>query len=281
MIRGISAKNITESVSNLCILANCDIAGDVEKCLKGVLKEESSSLAKDVMSQILKNIDIARKKRIPVCQDTGVALVFVELGQDARIRGGNLCEAINEGVRQGYEKGFLRKSIVRDPFSRENTRDNTPAVIHTDVVKGNKVKITVMPKGAGTENMSSLAMLLPSAGREEVKKFVVEKIKEAGANPCPPLLVGIGIGGTFDSVAVLAKKALLRPLSSSNASRFYAGMEKELLKEINHLRIGPQGFGGKFTALAVHINAAPCHIATLPVAVDINCHAIRHRSAVL
>ena len=281
MIRGISAKNITESVSNLCILANCDIAGDVEKCLKRVLKEESSSLAKDVMSQILKNIDIARKKRIPVCQDTGVALVFVELGQDARIRGGNLCEAINEGVRQGYEKGFLRKSIVRDPFSRENTRDNTPAVIHTDVVKGNKVKITVMPKGAGTENMSSLAMLLPSAGREEVKKFVVEKIKEAGANPCPPLLVGIGIGGTFDSVAVLAKKALLRPLSSSNASRFYAGMEKELLKEINHLRIGPQGFGGKFTALAVHINAAPCHIATLPVAVDINCHAIRHRSAVL
>jgi len=281
MIRGISAKNITESVSNLCILADCDIAGDVEKCLKRVLKEESSSLAKDVMSQILKNIDIARKKRIPVCQDTGVALVFVELGQDARIRGGNLCEAINEGVRQGYEKGFLRKSIVRDPFSRENTRDNTPAVIHTDVVKGNKVKITVMPKGAGTENMSSLAMLLPSAGREEVKKFVVEKIKEAGANPCPPLLVGIGIGGTFDSVAVLAKKALLRPLSSSNASRFYAGMEKELLKEINHLRIGPQGFGGKFTALAVHINAAPCHIATLPVAVDINCHAIRHRSAVL
>ena len=233
-------------------------------------------MAKEILEKILTNIDIAKKEEMPICQDTGMACVFIEIGQDVHIIGGNLKDAINEGIRQGYNEGFLRKSVVKDPLDRINTMDNTPAIIYYDIVEGDKLKIKVAPKGFGSENMSQLKMLKPADGLEGVKDFVLKVVKEAGPNPCPPIVVGIGIGGTFDKAANLAKKALVRPLNEKNNNEFYANLEKELLKEVNELGIGPQGFGGKTTALAVNIETYPTHIAGLPVAVNINCHVTRH-----
>jgi fumarate hydratase subunit alpha len=226
-------------------------------------------------------VDIARENGVPICQDTGVACVFLELGQEVHVVGGDLYEAVNEGVRQGYKEGYLRKSVVADPLRRKNTGDNTPAVVNTDIVPGDKLTITIGPKGAGSENMSRLAMFPPSKGEKGVKDFVVETVQLAGPNPCPPIVVGVGIGGTFDRVALLAKKALMRSTQARNPDVYYAGMEEELLERINKLGIGPQGFGGKTTALAVNIEAYPTHIACLPVAVNINCHVTRHVKATL
>ena len=234
-------------------------------------------LANDVLKKIYLNADIARDNNMPICQDTGMACVFVELGQDVHITGGSLEDAINEGVRRGYEEGFLRKSVVKDPLNRVNTKDNTPAIIYYDIVKGDKVKITVAPKGFGSENMSRIAMLKPSDGIEGVKKFILETVENAGPNPCPPMVVGVGIGGTFDKAAYLAKKALLRPIDQSSEIEFYKELEEELIEEINKLGIGPQGFGGRTTALGINIEVYPTHIAGLPVAVNINCHATRHK----
>jgi fumarate hydratase subunit alpha len=224
----------------------------------------------------MENADIAERESLPMCQDTGMACVFVSVGQDAHIVGGSLEEAINQGVRQGYKDGYLRKSVVKDPLDRVNTGDNTPAAIYYDIVPGNKLKITIAPKGFGSENMSKIKMLKPSDGIEGIKKFIIETVKEAGPNPCPPTIIGVGIGGTFDKVAFLAKKALLRPINKSNSNPFYADLEKELLEKINQLGVGPQGFGGKTTSLGINIEVFPTHIAGLPVAVNVNCHATRH-----
>lgn len=233
------------------------------------------------MKQLLENAHIARENAVPMCQDTGFAVVFLELGQDVNITGGFLYDAVNEGVRKGYTEGYLRKSIVNHPLQRINTGDNTPAVIHTSIVPGDKLTITVAPKGGGSENMSAIRMLKPAEGREGVKKFVLETVKNAGPNPCPPVIVGVGMGGTFEKAALLAKQALLRPLGQPHPESDIAELESELLEEINKTGIGPQGLGGRTTALGVHILTYPCHIASLPVAVNINCHAARHKKAVL
>lgn len=280
-MREINAKSITEAVKKICIEANCLIGEEVLTALKKALELEESPTGKEVIQQLLDNNKLAREKMVPICQDTGTAVIFVELGQDVHITGANLYDAINQGVRDGYQEGYLRKSIVADPLNRKNTGDNTPAAIHLDLVPGEQLKISVLAKGGGSENMSTLAMLPPSAGIEGVKKFVVDAIKRAGSNPCPPIVVGVGIGGTFEGVAYLAKKSHLRPLASKHSDPFYAQLEAELLKLVNNTGIGPQGFGGRITALAVHINNGPCHITGLPVAVNINCHAVRHKSVVL
>jgi fumarate hydratase subunit alpha len=231
---------------------------------------------------ILENHRLAAREQRPACQDTGLAVVFLELGQDVRIEGGDLVAAINEGVRRGYEKGYLRKSVVAEPlFERKNTRDNTPAIIHTSIVAGDKLKITLAPKGGGAENMSGVAMMIPAAGVEGVRKFVIEQVRKAGPNPCPPVVVGVGIGGNFEVAPLLAKKALVRPMGSRNPNPAYAALEDELLEAINKLGIGPQGLGGSTTALAVHVEYAPCHIASLPVAVNLNCHVSPHQSITL
>ncbi len=243
--------------------------------------DEISLTGKNIFKQLLKNAEIAREESVPICQDTGFAVVFVELGQDVRIEGGNLNEAINLGVRKGYAEGYLRKSIVKNPIDRVNTGDNTPAIIHTEIVAGANLKITVAPKGGGGENMSSLKMLKPAEGVEGVKNFVLETVRLAGPNPCPPIVLGVGVGGTFEKAAFLAKKALLRPVGSPNKIPEIADLEKELLDEVNMIGIGPQGFGGRVTALSVNIEIFPTHIACLPVAVNINCHASRHKSCIL
>lgn len=243
-------------------------------------KQRALAPAKEILGHIIKNYEIAEQKNQPVCQDTGVACVFLKIGQDVHIKG-DINESINEGVRQGYTEGYLRKSVVADPFNRVNTGDNTPAMIYIDLVPGDKIEITVAPKGFGSENMSQIAMLRPSDGLLGVKEFVKRTVFEAGPNPCPPIVVGVGIGGTFDKAALLAKKALLRPVDAPNETPFYAQLEKELLDEINDLGIGPQGFGGKTTALAVNIEYFPTHIAGLPVAVNINCHVTRHKTEVI
>lgn len=275
-MREINISEITKAVRNLCISANYYLSEDVKSKIKEAHENESWEMAKGILDKIITNIDIAKNEQMPICQDTGMACIFIELGQDAHIVGGNLQDAINEGVRLGYTDGYLRKSVVKDPLDRINTKDNTPAVIYYDIVPGDKLKIVVAPKGFGSENMSQLKMLKPSDGLKGVKEFVLKVVKEAGPNPCPPIVVGIGIGGTFDKAANLAKKALIRPLSERNDNNFYAELEKELLSEINLLGIGPQGFGGKTTALAVNIETYPTHIAGLPVAVNINCHVTRH-----
>ncbi|GFR36456.1 fumarate hydratase [Thermobrachium celere] len=239
------------------------------------------NLEKKILDILIKNSEIAENEKMPMCQDTGMAVVFMEIGQDVHIVGGNLEDAINEGVRQGYIEGYLRKSVVKDPLDRVNTKDNTPAIIHYSIVPGDKIKITVAPKGFGSENMSRLKMLKPADGVEGVKKFVLETVKEAGPNPCPPIVVGVGIGGTFEKAAFLAKKALLRSVDEENKNPYYAQLEKELLEEINKLGIGPQGFGGLTTCLGVNIEVYATHIAGLPVAVNINCHATRHKEAVI
>ncbi|MBS4535100.1 fumarate hydratase [Clostridium sp. D2Q-14] len=275
-MREINVFEITKAVRNLCINSNYYLSQDVKDRIKEAFNNESSSMAKDILEKILKNIDIAKNEDMPACQDTGMACVFVEIGQDIHIVGGDLEDAINEGVRQGYIEGYLRKSVVKDPLNRVNTKDNTPGVIYYDMVSGNKLNITVAPKGFGSENMSQIKMLKPADGIEGVKEFIIEVVRDAGPNPCPPIVVGVGIGGTFDKAANMAKRALIRPLSEKNNNKFYRDLEDEILEEINKLGIGPQGFGGKTTALAVNIETYPTHIAGLPVAVNINCHVTRH-----
>ena len=279
-MREIKASLITESVKKLCIDANCHLDNDVKNCICKFHSEETWDQAKEILERIIENYKIADDKNQPVCQDTGVACVFLKIGQDVHIDG-DLTEAVNEGVRQGYDEGYLRKSVVRDPLDRVNTGDNTPAMLYTELVPGDKIEITVAPKGFGSENMSKIAMLRPSDGVEGVKEFVVNAVEAAGPNPCPPIVVGVGIGGTFDKAAYLAKKALLRPLDERNDVEFYRELEEELLEKINALGIGPQGFGGRTTALAVNIEQFPTHIAGLPVAVNINCHVTRHKTEVI
>ncbi|MCL6609957.1 MAG: fumarate hydratase [Peptococcaceae bacterium] len=281
VIKTVTTGEIVETVARLCMEANYYLGDDVIRAFENSLKEELSLTGKDILKQLLMNAKIAAEDQVPMCQDTGFAVVFLELGQEVRIAGGNLYDAINEGVRKGYTGGFLRKSIVDHPLNRVNTGDNTPAVIHTRVVPGDKLKITLAPKGGGSENMSALRMLKPAEGLEGVKKFVIDTVRAAGPNPCPPMVVGVGIGGTFEKCALLAKEALLRELGKPSPLPDIAAIEKELLEKINALGIGPQGLGGRTTALAVHIEIYPCHIASLPVAVNINCHAARHKEAVL
>jgi fumarate hydratase subunit alpha len=265
----------------MCKEANYFLGQDVIAALEKGLHEEVSPAGKEVFKQLLENARIAAEEEIPICQDTGFAVIFVELGQDVHLTGGDFNEAIQEGVRRGYTEGYLRKSIVKDPLERVNSNDNTPAVIHIDIVPGDKIKLVFVPKGGGSENMSAVKMLTPSQGVGGLVDFVVDTVSLAGANPCPPLVVGVGFGGTFEKVALLAKKALLRPLGQPNANPFYADLEKEILKRINQTGIGPQGFGGRITAMAVHIEVFPCHIATMPAAVNINCHACRHVERVI
>lgn len=280
-MRKIDAQKITEVVKRLCMEANYYLGDDVVKALKKAQRIEKSPIGKEIIKQILENSQIARKEKLPICQDTGFVVVFLELGQKINITGGNLYEAINEGVSQGYKEGFLRKSIVKDPLKRKNTGDNTPAVIHTEIVAGDKLKITVVPKGCGSENMSEIKMMSPSDGICGVEDFVVDRVNRSGGNPCPPIIVGVGIGGTFEKCAQLAKQALLRTIGIRNSDSFYADLEKRLLEKINNLGIGPMGLGGRVTALDVFVETYPCHIAGLPVAVNIQCHAARHKEAVV
>ena len=281
-MREVSVNTIRDIVRELCIEANYYISDDIKEGLLNSNNKEKSEIAKEVLSKIIENDDIAKKEDMPICQDTGMACIFLDIGQDVHFVDGNLEEAINEGVRRGYEDGYLRKSIVKDPvLNRVNTKDNTPAIIYYNIVDGNKVKITVSPKGFGSENMSNIAMLKPSDGIEGVKKFILRTVEEAGPNPCPPMVIGVGIGGTFDKVALLAKKALLRPINERNKNEDYAKLEEELLKDINSLGIGPQGFGGLTTALGINIETYPTHIAGMPVAVNISCHVTRHKERVI
>ena len=279
-MRELMAEKITETVARLCIEANCHLPEDVKSCIQSCRQQETWETAVDILDRISENYKIAEGENCPICQDTGVACVFLKIGQDVHIVG-DLTEAVNAGVRQGYRDGYLRKSVVRDPLDRVNTGDNTPAMLYTELVPGDRVEITVAPKGFGSENMSAIKMLRPSDGVEGVIDFVVQTVKEAGPNPCPPIVVGVGIGGTFDKAAYLAKKALLRPLDSANEMPYYQALEQTLLEKINALGIGPQGFGGKTTALKVNIETYPTHIAGLPVAVNINCHVTRHKTEVL
>ncbi|MBB6631801.1 fumarate hydratase [Clostridium algidicarnis] len=275
-MKEIHVSDITNAVRNLCIDSNYYLSEDVRNRLKEAYEKETWAIAKDILDKILINADIAKNQRMPMCQDTGMTCVFVDMGQDVHVVGGNLEEAINEGIRQGYAEGYLRKSVVSDPLNRVNTKDNTPGIVYYNIVPGDKLKITVAPKGFGSENMSQLKMLRPADGVQGVKDFVIKVVKEAGPNPCPPIIVGVGIGGTFDKSANLAKKALIRLTSERNPNPYYADLEKELMESINALGIGPQGFGGRSTALAVNIETYATHIAGLPVAVNINCHATRH-----
>lgn len=279
--RKIDSKLITETVKKLFIEANINLGQDVICSLQDALAREESPLGRQVLEKIIDNAEIAHREKMPICQDTGLAVLFIEIGQDVHIIGGDLRAAIEEGVRQAYQDGFLRKSVC-DPLTRKNTQDNTPAIIHIDIVPGDRLKIIAMPKGGGSENMSAAQMLTPAAGSEGIKNFVVEKVKQAGANPCPPIIVGVGIGGSLEEACVLAKKALLRPVGEANNNdEHLAQMEKELLNSINKLGIGPGGLGGRISALAVHIEMLPCHIASLPVAVNIQCHVARHKEEII
>jgi len=280
-MREIQASDITNAVAELCIKGNYELGDDVYEALKEGAAGEESEIGRDVFNQLVENADIARTDQVPMCQDTGFAVVFVELGQDVHVTGGLLNDAINNGVRKGYAEGYLRKSIVGHPLERKNTGDNTPAVVYTEIVPGDRLKITVAPKGGGSENMSGVRMLKPSDGIEGVKKFVVELVKAGGSNPCPPIIVGVGIGGTMDKAAVLAKKALLREVGEHNPNPADAALEKELLRLVNDTGVGPAGLGGRITALAVNVETHPCHIASLPVAVNIQCHAARHKEVVM
>ena len=280
-MKKVKSADITALVERLCIDACSIIGEDINNKFKSSLLTEKSPLAKEVLSTLIENARIAREERSPMCQDTGLTVVFVKMGQNVQIVDGFIEDAINQGVRQGYEKGFLRKSVVGDPFKRINTKDNTPAMIYYDFVDGDKLKITVAPKGFGSENMSQIKMLKPSDGIEGVKDFILKVVEDAGPNPCPPTVIGVGIGGTFDKAALMAKKALMRSLEEENPDEFYKALEEEMLEKINEKGIGPQGFGGKTTALAINIMSMPTHIAGLPCAVNINCHATRHKSAVI
>jgi fumarate hydratase subunit alpha len=280
-MRTLDVKTIENLVCDSCIKANLDLGQDVIDAFQRAEKVENSPIGKEIIHQLIKNAEIARKERMPICQDTGMVIAFAELGQDVHLVGGNITEAINGGVRKGYQKGFLRKSIVNDPLIRKNTGDNTPAVIYYDMVPGDKVKITLMMKGFGSENMGKIKMLKPSDGIDGLMDFVLETVLEAGPNACPPIMVGVGIGGTMDKAAYLAKKALTRPITSQNPQAHLKDLELDLLEKINSLGIGPQGLGGNTTALAVHIEAFATHIAGLPVAVNMNCHASRHAEIIL
>lgn len=279
-MREISAEKVTSTVKQLCMDINFVLGDDVKGKIVESRKTETWPVAQGILDNIIENYNISETNKVAMCQDTGMACVFVELGQDAHVVG-DLSEAIHEGVRQGYEEGYLRKSVVGDPISRINTKDNTPAMIYYDIVPGDKLKISVASKGFGSENMSQIKMLKPSDGLQGVKDFILKVVKEAGPNPCPPIVVGVGIGGTFDKAALLAKKALMRHLDVPNANPYYADLEKEMLEAVNALGIGPQGFGGKTTALGLSIETMATHIAGLPVAVNINCHATRHKEAIL
>jgi fumarate hydratase subunit alpha len=281
-MREIQANQVTDTIAQLAIEANHFLGDDVVAALKQARATEESPAGRDVLDQLLKNVDIAKQGTFPLCQDTGVAVVLLELGQEVHIVGGDLFPAVHDGVKKGYTNGYLRKSMVAQPFSdRKNTKDNTPAVIHTDIVPGDKLKITIMPKGGGCENMSALGMLTPSAGRKGVIDFIVNTIDKAGSNPCPPTIVGVGVGGSSDQAMWLAKKSLLRPLGTPNPDSENAALEKELLEKINNLGIGPMGLGGRTTSLAVHVLTMPCHIASMPVGVNVQCHSARYKEAVL
>lgn len=280
-MREIHVDKIKKAISELCIKSNYNISNDIVEGLLKSKEEESWPLAKSILDKIIKNSEIAKNEQMPICQDTGMTCVFMEIGQEVHIVGGNLEEYINEGVKKGYEEGYLRKSVVKDPINRVNTNDNTPAIIHYKIVDGDKIKIIVAPKGFGSENMSQIKMLKPSDGIDGVKNFILKVVNEAGPNPCPPMIVGVGIGGTFEKAAYLSKKALLRSIDSKNEDKFYSDLEEEILEEINKLGIGPQGFGGKTTALGINIEKYPTHIAGLPVAVNISCHVTRHKEIIL
>jgi fumarate hydratase subunit alpha len=279
-MRIICTDDIVKAVKEMCIESNYNLNYDIKNALIRGLDDEESPIGKDILKNILKNSDISSDNRVPMCQDTGMIVAFVEIGQEVFIEG-NIKDAINEGVRQGYTDGFLRKSVVSDPIIRENTFDNTPAVIHYDFVEGDRLKITIAPKGFGSENMGKLKMLKPSDGIEGVKKFILETVSEAGPNPCPPIVVGVGIGGTMDKVTEIAKKASIRPIDSFSETEYIKNLEEEMLEEINKLGIGPQGLGGRVTALGVNVEVYPTHIAGLPVAVNINCHVARHMEMIL
>ncbi len=279
-MREIPAAKITETISRLFIEANTQLGEDVLRAFDQAYEKEESPVGREVIDELRENARIARNEEMPICQDTGLAVVFVKLGQDVRVSNGDLNEAIHEGVRRGYEEGYLRKSASH-PLSRKNTGDNTPAIIHVEIVPGDRIHLIAAPKGGGSENMSGLAMLTPAAGREGVIEYVVERVRQAGANPCPPIVVGVGIGGTFEKAAILAKQAIIRPVGIKNPDPDAAGIEEEILKKVNDLGIGPQGYGGRITALDVNVEIFPCHIASLPVAVNIQCHASRHKEAVI
>ena len=278
-MREINASAITETVARLCVEANRHLPQDVRDCIACAREQETWAAAQEILDRIRENYQIADRDEVAICQDTGMACVFLEIGQEVHIHG-DLRAAVDEGVRQGYSQ-YLRKSVVRDPLDRVNTGDNTPAMLYTELVPGDGLRVTVAPKGFGSENMSQIRMLKPSDGLQGVKDFILKVVEDAGPNPCPPIVVGVGLGGTFDKAALLAKKALLRPLNVRNESPFYRALEEELLEKINGLGIGPQGFGGRTTALAVNIETLPTHIAGLPVAVNINCHVTRHKTEVL
>lgn len=276
IMRTINSDEITNVVKGMCIKANCHINDDIKSALENGIKTEKSDISRGVLQNLLKNSEIAHAKEVPICQDTGMAVFFIEIGNEVFVEGDTITEAVNKGVSQGYTEGYLRKSVVADPLNRVNTKDNTPAVIYYDFVKGDKIKITFAPKGFGSENKSGLKMLNPSDGLDGVIDFIIETVRKAGANPCPPMVIGVGIGGTMDKAAQIAKKALTRDINTSNENPFYADLEKTLLEKINKLGIGPQGMGGTTTALAVNVETYPTHIAGLPVAVNVNCHATRH-----
>ncbi len=275
-MRQISTQKITEEVKKMCISSNCNLNDDIYNALKEAKEAEISPVGCEMLSQLITNADIAKNEQIPICQDTGLAVVFVTIGQDVHITGGSLTDAINEGVRQGYTEGYLRKSVVKDPFIRVNTNDNTPAIIHYNIVECDKLKIEIAPKGAGSENMSKIFMLKPADGIEGAKEAILSAVEAAGPNPCPPMIVGVGCGGNFETSALLAKKALLRPVGSHSSLEHIKEMEIELLEKINKTGIGPQGLGGKTTALAVNIETFATHIACMPIAVNISCHVTRH-----
>ncbi len=279
-MREIHVEEIRDNVAQMCVDAAYNVSDDVLTAFDRALETETAPAAKEILSLLKENARIAREEHIPVCQDTGIAIFFVEIGQDLRIKNGFIVDAINEGVRKGYREGYLRKSVV-DPITRKNTGDNTPAIIYSELVPGEKLKISFMAKGAGSENMSVIRMLRPTEGVEGIRNFVLECVEKAGANPCPPVVIGVGIGGDFEKAALLAKKALLRPVGSPNSKLELASLEEMLLKAVNRTGIGPEGLGGKVTAMAVHIESFPCHIASLPVAVNINCHAARHKTIIL
>ena len=280
-MREVSTDEITKNIKEMCIEANYILSDDVKNKIINSAAVENSEIGKKILSQLEENMEIAEREQIPICQDTGMAVVFIKIGQEVHITGGSLEDAINQGVREGYTEGYLRKSVVKDPLIRENTKDNTPAIIHYEIIPGDKVEITVAPKGFGSENMSRVCMLKPAGGIEGVKNAVIETVKLAGPNACPPVVVGVGIGGTFEKCALLAKKALTRDINSESSIEYVAELENELLDEINNLNIGPGGLGGKITALGVNIETYPTHIAGLPVAINMCCHVNRHKKRIL
>ena len=280
-MRELDVSVVRDTVARLCIEANTHLPEDVKKAILDFRMKEDWAIARGVLDQIVENFNIADREEVPICQDTGMACIFLEVGQEVHFVGGGLYDAIHEGVRKGYGEGYLRKSVVADPIRRGNTGDNTPAMIHTDIVPGDRVKITVGPKGFGSENMSAIRMFKPSAGLQGIKDFILETVENAGPNPCPPMVIGVGIGGTFDKAALLAKKAIMRPLDTHHPDPFYAELEDEMLEKVNALGIGPQGFGGKTTAIGLNIETMPTHIAGMPCAININCHVTRHKTEVL